>query len=394
MTLQDRINALVALGNRLNNLNNDERIATAIRRTTHNNSWFTHENQRLALTEIRDHFLNESALNAWLLPYFSQKKALNSENTEGSSDVEFRIFDVGSTTQNLKPETQNLIATQISEVDSTTQNSKPETQNSKRVGLVLAGNIPLVGFHDILCVFVAGHQSVIKLSDKDPFLLPMLLDFLKEIDAQTAAYFSTTTERLGGFDAVIATGSNNSARYFEAYFGKYPNIIRKNRNAVGILRGTETAEELRLLGNDILQYFGLGCRNVSKLYLPKGYNFTLLLETLHERNDIVLHDKYKNNFDYNFTLLILNKIKYESNGCLLMREAEEIASPISMVYYEFYDDLKGLSKTLQAKKEEIQLVVASSPIENLKTFNFGEAQKPSLSDYADGVDTLQFLINL
>ena len=372
MTLQDRINALVALGNRLNDLDNNERIATAIRRTTHNNSWFTVDNQRLALTEIRDHFLNESALNAWLKPYFSQKKALNDENTEGSFDFGFRIFDVGSATQN----------------------SKPETQNSKRVGLVLAGNIPLVGFHDILCVFVAGHQSVIKLSDKDPFLLPMLLDFLKEIDERTAAYFSTTTERLGGFDAVIATGSNNSARYFEAYFGKYPNIIRKNRNAVGILRGTETAEELRLLGNDIFQYFGLGCRNVSKLYLPRGYNFTLLLETLHERNDIVMHDKYKNNFDYNFTLLILNKIKYESNGCLLMREAEEIASPISMVYYEFYDDLKDLMKILQAKKEEIQLVVASSPIENLKTFNFGEAQKPSLSDYADGVDTLQFLLNL
>ena len=182
----------------------------------------------------------------------------------------------------------------------------------------------------------------------------MLLDFLKEIDDRTTAYFSTTTERLGGFDAVIATGSNNSARYFEAYFGKYPHIIRKNRNAVGILRGTETAEELRLLGNDIFQYFGLGCRNVSKLYLPKGYNFTLLLETLHERNEIVMHDKYKNNFDYNFTLLILNKIKYESNGCLLMREAEEIASPISMVYYEFYDDLTDLTKTLQAKKEEIR----------------------------------------
>ena len=406
MTLQDRINALVALGNRLNDLDNDERIATAIRRTAHNNSWFTHENQRLALTEIRDHFLTESALNAWLSPYFSQKMTLNDENTEGSFDFGFRIFDVGSATQNSKLKTQDLIGGQISEDGDGLPTSEIRNPKSKRVGLVLAGNIPLVGFHDILCVFVSGHQSVIKLSDKDPFLLPMLLDFLKEIDDRTTAYFSTTTERLGGFDAVIATGSNNSARYFEAYFGKYPHIIRKNRNAVGILRGTETAEELRLLGNDIFQYFGLGCRNVSKLYLPKGYNFTLLLETLHERNEIVMHDKYKNNFDYNFTLLILNKIKYESNGCLLMREAEEIASPISMVYYEFYDDLTDLTKTLQAKKEEIQLVVTSfarrdainrvstMPIENLKTFNFGEAQKPSLSDYADGVDTLQFLINL
>ena len=232
------------------------------------------------------------------------------------------------------------------------------------------------------------------MSDKDPYLLPLLLEILKEIDVKTADYFDTTTERLTNFDAVIATGSNNSARYFEAYFGKYPHIIRKNRNAVAILRGSETAEELRLLGDDIFQYFGLGCRNVSKLYLPKGYNFTLLLETLHERNEIVLHDKYKNNFDYNFTLLILNKIKYESNGCILMREATEIASPISVVYYEFYDNLNQLTTDLLIKKDEIQLVVAASPLPHLTTFNFGEAQKPSLLDYADGVDTMQFLTSL
>lgn len=353
MHLQERINALVALGNRLNDLE-DDRIVTAIRRTLNQNSWFTADNQRLALTEIRDHFLQRVTLETWILAY---KIDENEQNTEGPV---------------LKSEIRNL----------------------KSVGLVLAGNIPLVGFHDILCVFVAGHKARIKLSDKDPFLLPMLLEFLKEIDDRTAAYFDTTTERLSGFDAVIATGSNNSARYFEAYFGKYPNIIRKNRNAVAILRGSETAEDLRLLGNDIFQYFGLGCRNVSKLYLPKGYNFTLLLETLHERNDIVLHDKYKNNFDYNFTLLILNKIKYESNGCLLMREATEIASPISVVYYEFYDNIEDLTTTLQAKSGEIQLVVSPLPLDNLKTFNFGEAQKPSLADYADGVDTMQFLITL
>jgi Acyl-CoA reductase (LuxC) len=355
MTLQDRINALAELGNRLQNVD-DERIATAIRRTANNNSWFTEENQRLALGEIGQHFLNKSALEKWLAGYdISNSKPENTSDAESSAAL---------------------------------QNSSFKLQN---VGLVLAGNIPLVGFHDILCVFAAGHRARIKLSDKDPFLLPMLLEFLKEIDPRTADYFDTTTERLTNFDAVIATGSNNSARYFEAYFGKYPNIIRKNRNAVAILRGSETAEALRLLGADIFQYFGLGCRNVSKLYLPRGYNFTLLLETLHERNDIVLHDKYKNNFDYNFTLLILNKIKYESNGCLLMREATEIASPISVVYYEYYDDLDKLNLDLLAKKDDIQLVVSASPLLDLPTFNFGEAQKPSLSDYADGVDTMQFL---
>jgi hypothetical protein len=347
MTLQERINALAELGNRLNNLD-EERIETAIRRTANNNSWFTADNQRLALGEIRDHFLDKTKLERWLSAYAISDSKL-----------------------------------QISTKDS-----------AKSIGLVLAGNIPLVGFHDILCVFAAGHRARIKLSDKDPFLLPLLLEKLKEIDPRTADYFYTTSERLTNFDAVIATGSNNSARYFEAYFGKHPNIIRKNRNAVAILRGPETAEELRSLGDDIFQYFGLGCRNVSKLYLPRGYNFTLLLETLHERNEIVMHDKYKNNFDYNFTLLILNKIKYESNGCILMREATEIASPISVVYYEFYDELTELIHQLKTKKDEIQLVVSSSQVADLQTFKFGEAQKPSLSDYADGVDTMQFLMGL
>ncbi len=380
MTLSERIDALVELGKRLKFIENDVQISTAIRQTTHNNSWFTDKNQRLALTEIRDHFLQLNALKNWLKNYKIE------ENTEGSFS-------------SLKLINSELINELNSDLINSINSDKTALQTSnfklKIIGLVMAGNIPLVGFHDILCVFIAGHKARIKLSDKDPFLLPMLLNFLKDIDPRTADYFQTTNGKLTDFDAVIATGSNNSARYFEAYFGKYPHIIRKNRNAVAILRGSETVEDLRLLGDDIFQYFGLGCRNVSKLYLPKGYNFTLLLETLHERNAIVLHDKYKNNFDYNFTLLILNKIKYESNGCILMREATEIASPISVVYYEFYDDLAVLNHQLIAKKDEIQLVVSNaSTLLDLPIFNFGEAQKPSLSDYADGVDTLQFLIDL
>ncbi len=385
MTLQERINALAELGNRLHNLEENERIATAIRRTTNNNSWFTPDNQRLALSEISRHFLDKNKLEKWLSNYKI------SVYTEGAS-FEFKIQNSKLNALDLPSDSSKLTA-----VNPEIQAATPlQTSNVKlqTVGLVLAGNIPLVGFHDILCVFAAGHRARIKLSDKDPFLLPLLLEMLKEIDLRTAEYFDTTTERLTNFDAVIATGSNNSARYFEAYFGKYPHIIRKNRNAVAILKGRETVEELRNLGDDIFQYFGLGCRNVSKLYLPKGYNFTLLLETLHERNEIVMHDKYKNNFDYNFTLLILNKIKYESNGCILMREATEIASPISVVYYEFYDDLDVLIHGLKMKKDEIQLIVSNAQIADLQTFRFGEAQKPSLSDYADGVDTMQFLLSL
>ncbi len=384
MTLQERINALAELGNRLNNLE-DDRIATAIRRTANNNSWFTPDNQRLALGEIRDHFLNKNKLEKWLFNYKIE------QNTEESL-FELKIQN-SKLNRELNSELNSELNTELNSELNTSEILHTSYFIPQTIALVLAGNIPLVGFHDILCVFAAGHKARIKLSDKDPYLLPLLLEILKEIDARTADYFDTTTERLTNFDAVIATGSNNSARYFEAYFGKYPHIIRKNRNAVAILRGSETVEELRLLGDDIFQYFGLGCRNVSKLYLPRGYNFNLLLETLHERNEIVLHDKYKNNFDYNFTLLILNKIKYESNGCILMREATEIASPISVVYYEFYDDLNQLTTDLLIKKDEIQLVVAASPLPHLMTFNFGEAQKPSLSDYADGVDTMQFLIN-
>ncbi len=338
MTLSERIEALDKLGTRL--LEPSEERDILMRRTSHNNAWFTIENQQKAIHEIATHFLNKEKLENWVKNYAI---------TEGG-DV-------------------------------------------KTVGLVLAGNIPLVGFHDILCVFVSGNKAKIKISDKDPYLLPYILQILKEIDSETADYFDITDGFLKDFDAVIATGSNNSARYFEAYFGKYPHIIRKNRNAVAILRGSETATDLALLGEDVFTYFGLGCRNVSKIFVPRGYNFHSLLTAFHEFRDIVLHDKYKNNFDYNFTLLILNKIHHEANGCILMREAAEMSSPIAVLYYEYYDDLTDLKINLWQKREEIQLIVAKDKVEGLPTFYFGEAQKPSLSDYADGVDTLDFLIH-
>jgi Acyl-CoA reductase (LuxC) len=344
MTLTERINALTALGTYLNNLE-DDRIQAVIHRTAAQNSWFTVENQLLALAEIRDNFLQKEALETWTNAY---------------------------------------------------PIPNPQSPTLKTVALILAGNIPLVGFHDVLSVFVAGHRSLVKLSEKDPFLLPFLFQILKEINPETPQYFATVEGKMTGFDAVIATGSNNSARYFEAYFGKYPNIIRKNRNAVAILRGDETTADLQKLGDDIFQYFGLGCRNVSKIFIPHNYDFVPLLETLHERNDLILHDKYKNNFDYNFALLILNRIEYKSNGCILLREAisDEIASPISVVFFQYYKDFEELTLDLTAKKEEIQLVVSRDRVEGLPTFGFGEAQKPSLTDYADGVDTLAFLTGI
>ena len=327
MTLLERIEALDTLGKQLLEPSNERE--SVMRRTANNNSWFTLENQQKAIEEIANHFLNQELLENWVINY-----------------------DYLQTTAN---------------------NPQPKT-----VGLVMAGNIPLVGFHDILCVFVSGNKAKIKLSDKDPFLLPYILQILKEINPETADYLQITEGFLKDFDAVIATGSNNSARYFDAYFGKYPHIIRKNRNAVAILRGSETAEDLALLGKDVFTYFGLGCRNVSKIYVPRGYNFHPLLEAFHEFREIVQHDKYKNNFDYDFTLLILNKIHHEANGCILMRESTDIASPIAVLYYEYYDDLTDLKINLWQRRDDIQLIVAKERVEGLPSFYFGEAQKPSL----------------
>ena len=355
MNLVKRLNSLVELGKRLTPEN--EMLQAVVHRTAFHNAWFTEANQWQAISEIRTHFLSATKLDNWV------------RSTDRLSML--RGTDDSSVPRN------------------TDDSSVPRM---KTVGLILAGNIPLVGFHDILCVYVAGHKTLMKLSDKDPYLMPFILKTLEDIDSETAAYFEISERAMKGFDAVIATGSNNSARYFDAYFGKYPNIIRKNRNAVGILRGDENESEFELLGKDIFMYFGLGCRNVSKLYLPRGYNFEPLLETLHEGfKDLVLHDKYKNNFDYNFTLLILNKVAYQSNGCVLMRENEAIASPIACLHYEYYDDFTSLSEKLKLQSDEIQCVVSREPIEGLPCFGFGEAQKPSLSDYADGVDTMAFL---
>ena len=201
-------------------------------------------------------------------------------------------------------------------------------------------------------------------------------------------------DRLEQFDAVIATGSNNSARYFESYFGRYPHIIRRNRNAVAVLTGRESREQLEGIAEDVLAYFGLGCRNVSKLYLPEGYDFDPLLEALHEHKELALHDKYKNNFDYNYTLLILNKIPYRANGCILLVEDPSLQSRIASLHYEYYTNQEVLAKELGSRAEEIQCIVSADELEGFNTVTPGKAQQPGLQEYADGVDTMQFLLGL
>jgi hypothetical protein len=266
----------------------------------------------------------------------------------------------------------------------------PDHNDYRRVGLVLAGNLPLVGFHDVLSTMMAGHCAVIKMSSKDKELLPHLLDRLVAIDAGFAAHFEVT-ERLADLDAVIATGSNNTARYFEYYFGKYPNIIRKNRNSVAILTGHETAADYLDLGKDVFSFFGMGCRNVSKLYIPAGFDPAEVLDGLEPFGAVMEHDKYRNNYDYHRSILLLNQDPHLASDFLMLLEKEAIASPMASLHYEFYEDKTDLQSKLNQHKNEIQVIASND--EKLGHVPLGKTQEPELWDYADGVDTMAFLLN-
>lgn len=263
-----------------------------------------------------------------------------------------------------------------------------EIQRPKKIGIVMAGNIPLVGFHDLLSVLLSGNHAVIKFSSSDNHLWPYLFNFLYTIEPDYKQRITIVEDKLKGFDAVIATGSNNTARFFDYYFGKYPNIIRKNRNGVAVITGKESAEELKALSEDIFSFFGLGCRNVSKIYIPEDYDLDLIFKQLYDFNPIINHHKYANNFDYNRTVMMLNQDDILENGFVIFKNAIEIASPLACVYYERYSDLDSLNKELELRNKEIQCIVS------LKHIPFGHSQKPELWDYADGVDTMAFLLGL
>jgi hypothetical protein len=261
----------------------------------------------------------------------------------------------------------------------------------KKVGLILAGNIPLVGFHDILTVLVSGNIALIKLSSQDDSLIPAVLNQLILIEPLVKDQIKYV-DRLIDFDAVIATGSNNSSRYFDYYFAKVPNIIRKNRNSVALITGSETTEDLKHLGEDIFNYYGLGCRNISKLYVPEGYIFNHFFESIEEYSGILNHHKYQNNYDYNKSIYLVNRNEHLDNGFLLVKRDENLTSPLAVVFFEEYQSLEEATKKLNTKAEEIQVVVTSAPANLVSPqVNFGESQSPKLWDYADGVNTLEFL---
>jgi hypothetical protein len=341
VSLSQRIDALVALGEHLLAPQEDAYLGALVHRTHFHNAWFTTENYHYALRAIAKAFLEREALEAWCAGY--------------------GVGDGGVV---------------------------------RTVGIVMAGNIPLVGFHDFLCVFVSGHRAKIKLSDKDPYVFPYLMDWMARI-CPAIADCVTFVERLDGFDAVIATGSSNTARYFEAYFGRYPHIIRHSRRSVAVLDGHESEDDLLALGQDMHQYYGLGCRNVSMLLLPVGYAVRNLLETLHEPfKHYILHEKYRNNYDYNTALYILNKTDYYFNGGIIALENSALSARIACVHFRYYQSINEVETYLNGVKDELQVVVSNVAIPAFEVVPFGRSQMPTLTDYADHVDTMSFLVGL
>ncbi|MBP8085898.1 MAG: acyl-CoA reductase [Saprospiraceae bacterium] len=305
------------------------------------------------------------AANPWFIPEFT-KAAIDSIATE--------FLD------------ENACAQWIS--------SYPQSSDTqKTIAVIMAGNLPLVGFHDLLCILASGHKALIKLSDKDSVLLPWLTDQWITIEPSLAPSIKYVY-RLDGFDAAIATGSNNSARYFDYYFRSYPHVLRQNRNGIAVLTGEESLEELRQLAKDIFLFFGLGCRNVSRIYVPSGYDFSGWEEAMAEWKYLGDHNKYRNNLDYNFAIYIINSVPHINLGHLILKEDDAIASRIGCVHYSYYDDLNSLEDLLQTKKDEIQCIVSKDPIQGWDHVRFGESQQPRLDQYADGIDTMQFLTSL
>ncbi|ADR21118.1 acyl-CoA reductase [Marivirga tractuosa] len=333
MHLQQRLDAFKKLGTQLRTLNEQELDEWYFRATAHNN-WFTRENVVHAVKALGN-MLDADKLEKWVSDYDL------AENSD------------------------------------------------KKVAIIMAGNIPLVGFHDFLSVLISGHKVLGKLSSQDPYLLKEVVKLLLEIEPDFENKIELTQETISGFDGVIATGSNNSARYFEQYFGKYPNIIRKNRSSVAVLTGKETEEEIQALGKDIFQYYGLGCRNVSKLLVPEGFDFSPFIKVLEDFKWVADHHKWVNNYDYNKSIYLVNDEPHLDSGFFLMKEDEALVSPISVLFYEFYKSDEELEEKLSKQKEQIQCVVQQGA-----EIEPGKAQQPELWDYADGVDTLQFLSEL
>ena len=344
MLLSERLQTFVALGNFLRSADAQPELAQIAQQANYRNNWFTPENSLNSLQAIANEFLVNDKLNAWV----------------------------------------NLYADQPGEYPAKT---------SRAVGVVMAGNIPAVGFHDLLCVLMSGHTLMAKLSSQDFVLIHYLIQKLKEINPGFSELIEEA-DRLNAAEAYIATGSNNTARYFDYYFAKKPHIIRKNRTSVGLLMGEENKAEFLKLSHDISDYYGLGCRNVSTILVPDGYDFTPFLRTLEPQVSIYLNNhKYQNNYDYNKSIYLINAVPHLDNGYLLVTENDGLVSPISVLYFQTYQTQVDVAAWLGRHADQIQ-VVASARGWYPGSVAFGNTQRPCLTDYADGIDTMAFLKEL
>ncbi len=342
MNHQERISAFIELGIVLGSVAenpSESNWSVTVNQAEANNRWFTQENIALALKGI-SYMLEGEKLEKWLATY------------------------------------PNI----------------PE-KGEKRVGLIMAGNIPLVGFHDLLCVLASGNTAVVKVSSQDEILPKKLLETIAEINPELASKIELSDGKLENFTHVIATGSDNSARYFEYYFGKYPNIIRKNRNSIAIINGDESLDELRALGKDIFRYFGLGCRNVSKVYLSDKMEPKTFIATLEDWKPIGNHNKYFNNYEYHKAIFLVERMAHLDNGFLLLREEASLGCPVGVLHFQTYATLDQMKAEIKIHEDEIQCVVASDKLGLENSVPFGKAQSPELWDYADGVDTMAFLLD-
>jgi len=339
LSLRERIDILVNAGEKLNAAMDSSDYASVFSMAQSSNQWFTQANIKKSIEAITLCYTDRAKIEKWLSAY-----------------------------------------------------KLPENTKPKILGLLLAGNIPFVGIHDIISGFIAGHKMHLKFSDKDSYLMPFFVKLITEQNPNAEMYFSEV-ERMYDIDMVIATGSNNTARYFDYYFGKMPNIIRKNRVSVAVLKEDTSIDQLKMLGEDVFSYFGLGCRNISKMYLPTGYKIEKIMEAFEDWKEWVLHNKYKNNFDYNYAIYLLNKVKFFTNGSLITLENESIYSRISCLHFSYYDGIEQIQTELTSLQDELQCIVSNVEFPKLQTVEFGATQAPELWDYADGVDTMEFLIS-
>jgi hypothetical protein len=345
MTLNKRIKSFALLGDQLRRYHEDSSdqeilpLVEASRIAYNENQWFTPPNIRIALNYLGE-VLTGDNLSAWTSGYFQKFS---------------------------------------------------KTTKQKTIGVVMAGNIPAVGFHDFLCVLITGHKIKAKLSSSDARLLPAMAEILIDYMPEWKEQIAFTAGRLEHFDAIIATGSDNTSRYFDYYFGKYPHIIRKNRNSVAIVTGSENEEDLQKLADDMMLYFGMGCRNISKIYVPAGYDFSLLIKVLGKYEHYANHNKYRNNYDYWKSIFMVTQIPVIDTGYILFKEDHSFKSRIAVVHFEFYSHFNNVLLALENNRDSIQCIVSCDSLP-CPTVLPGKAQQPALWDYADKVDTLDFLL--